>query len=166
MKKLFFLLFVVSVCISCKKQTPNSVVLDIQFPILFKDGSGVNLLDPSISGAIKAEDIDIFVLKNGVKTKVYYSNLDRPEMFYITDNSRGPYIMVMSFDISSYANFSGNKITQFVKYKDGTEDEFIGEFNTDRSINILLQRVWVNGVLKWEMGTNQTKPTEPIVIIK
>jgi hypothetical protein len=133
--------------ISCKKPGPGSIVIDADFTVLYKDTNGIDILNPAVSGAIKAEDIDVYVLKNGVKTQVNYANLDYPEMFSIKKSAQNFYYMLVYFDVR-VENFNGNRITQFVRYKDGTEDEFIGEFNTNRRTNTLLQRVWVNGVFK------------------
>ncbi len=161
MKKLSLILLIVLLQFSCKEKCCTVISADVSFS--FINSKGEDLLNPAIAGALTEENVDIYVLKNGTKTRLYQGNLDASKFFKIrTENGKNR--LQLYFDILP-ENFVGNKITQWIRYKDGTEDEIVGEFNADRKTNTLLQTVWINGVAKTKTETAYSGQT-PIVIIK
>lgn len=161
MKKILLLLFIAAIQLSCDVNCCTVISADVSFS--FVNSKGEDLLNPNTLGALTEENVDIYILKNGVKTRLYQGNLDAAKFFKIrTDNGKSR--LIMYFDIVS-ENFNGNKITQFIRYKDGTEDEIVGEFNADRKRNTLLQTVWINGIAKTKIETASSGQT-PFVIVK
>ena len=59
-------------------------------------------------------------------------------------------------------NFNGSQVTQYLRYKDGSEDILVAEFNSNRKSNKIIQKVWINGVLRWSAGDGNAT----IVVIK
>lgn len=166
MKNIILILFV-AFLFSCKREeggSPSS--RDTGVFITYKNANNQDLLDPNTLNAIKAEDIDIFLLHNdGQKKQILDGNKDMQEGFKIVHSTNGNY-MLLGMDPQVDAYNSQNKATFYIKYKDGTEDTLVGEYNADRNKYIRLLKVWVNGVLKYELGPSNTKPTSMIEIIK
>jgi hypothetical protein len=147
--------------ISCKKPC-GCTNISVDFTLSYQNSTGADLLNPASANAIKAEDIDAFILKNGVKTRLYQGNLDAPKFFKISkDNNETNYRMIVYFETNP-EDFNGDRITQYIKYKDGTEDEFVGEFY-HKGNNTSLLKLWINGVLQGDPSLSSQKP---LVIIK
>ncbi|RZJ19749.1 MAG: hypothetical protein EON51_16745 [Acinetobacter sp.] len=162
MKKIFLIPLFILLLVGCEKPI-RGVVISADVNFLFVNAKGEDLLNANTLGALTEENVDIFVLKNGLKVRLYQGNLDAAKFFKIrTENGKSKFQMY--FDINA-ENFIGNKITQFIKYKDGTEDEVVGEFNSDRKRNTLLQQVWINGVAKSRSETANSGQN-PIVLVK
>lgn len=162
MKKILGIALVALLITGCEKMI-GGVIISADVSFLFVNSKGDDLLNTNTTGALTEENVDIYVLRNGSKIRLYQSNLDAAKFFKIrTENGKSRFQMY--FDISS-ENFNGNKITQFIRYKDGTEDEIVGEFNADRKRNTLLQQIWINGVARTQIETVSSGQT-PIVIIK
>ncbi|SFH18814.1 hypothetical protein [Pedobacter insulae] len=153
MKRIALILFVALIQISCREKNCCTII-DATVDLSIMNSNGYDLLNPNTPGALNEENIDILILKNGAKVRLYRGNLDVAKFFKIR-NSNNKHIFQMYFDVSP-ESFNGNKITQFIRYKDGTEDEIVGEFNENRKTNTLLQKVWINGVVK----------TRPFVVVK
>jgi hypothetical protein len=162
MKKIVGITLLVLIITSCEKII-GGVIIDANVSFSLVNSKGEDLLNVTTTGALTEENVDIYVLRNGAKIRLYQNNLDAAKFFKIrTENGKSR--LEMYFDISS-ENFNGNKITQFIRYKDGTEDEIVGEFNSDRKRNTLLQQIWINGVAKSRTETENSEQN-PIVIVK
>ncbi|WP_316787155.1 hypothetical protein [Pedobacter frigiditerrae] len=162
MKKILGIILLVLIITSCEKPI-GGVVINADVSFSFVNSKGEDLLNLNTTGALTEENVDIYVLRNGLKVRLYKGNLDAAKYFKIrTENGKSRFQMY--FDISP-ENFIGNKITQFIRYKDGTEDEIVGEFNADRKTNTLLQQIWINGVAKSRIETGNSGQN-PIVIMK
>lgn len=148
--------------ISCKKSELNGVAMAGLVTIEYKNNHGANLLDPLTTNAIKAEDIDIFVMRNGVKTRILYNNLRDPENFNIHSTVERGNVMDLYFDMHN-ESFNNNIITMFIRYKDGSEDKITGEFNVDWSPSKFIKKVWINDILSWESVNNLTNAHVTII---
>jgi hypothetical protein len=144
MKKIVWIFALISF-ISCKKEGVSTVNNGTE--IWFKNAAGVNLLNSTEINAIRSADIDIFLLQNGAKVRVNRPMMDLNESFRITPTSQGD-LMTLYFDIMP-ESMQQNRVTMFIRYQDGSEDKLMGEFNSDRSSAVYLEKVWVNDVLKW-----------------
>ncbi len=162
MKKILIVALIALIVTGCEKIIGGVVIgADVNFS--FINSKGEDLLNANTTGALIEENVDIYVLRNGLKVRLYQGNLDASKFFKIRSEN-GKNRFQMYFDISS-ENFSGNKITQFIRYKDGTEDEIVGEFNSDRKTNTLLQQIWINGIPKSKIETANSG-LNPILIVK
>ncbi|TCC87049.1 hypothetical protein EZ428_22895 [Pedobacter frigiditerrae] len=161
-KKILGIALMSLIFIGCEKPIIGKVIsADVNF--LFINSKGEDLLSINTTGALTEENVDIYVLRNGSKIRLYQGNLDAYKFFKIrTENGKSRFQLY--FDISP-ENFSGNRITQFIRYKDGTEDEIVGEFNSDRKRNTILQQIWINGIAKSRVETGNSGQN-PIVIVK
>lgn len=166
MKKII-LIFCLALSFSCKKDEPQFSI-DTGVFIAYKDSNNQDLLAPSTPNNIKAEDIDIYRLLNtGQKKQIYDANMDMPESFAIGKSSNGiDYLMTLGLAPCSDCYSTQNKATFFIRYKDGSEDTLVGEYNADRTYHITLLKIWINGTLKYDVGPSNTKPTTPIIIVK
>ena len=160
MKKLIALFILGFSLVSCEKNI-EGVLIDANVDLAFRNANGADLLNPSAPNAIKDDDLDVFVLKNGIKNRFYQANLDAPKSFKIFKEGDSPYVMRFYFDVLE-ENFNGNQVTQYLRYKDGAEDVIVAEFNSNRKQNKVIQKVWINGVLRWSSADGNS----PVVIIK
>ena len=167
MKKLNWLIgfvFALTVITSCKKNDQFTKTGFITRFFIIKNVNGVDLLDPSLTNGIKAGDIDIFVLENGIKKQVFYGMMDMPERFTIYRSQPYGYILRLDYDFRK-ETFVDNKVTQFIRYKDGSEDKITGEFSVNaEAYNVT--KTWVNDVLKWSLENDPDYIDGPILIVK
>ena len=111
----------------------------------FQNSNGENLLDPSTSNALKKEDIEVYVLKKGARILLFDNGIHAPKNFEIYGSSTQSYYLKFYFNIAE-EYFTEKKVTMFLKYKDGSEDKLVGEFNNNKGTNIMLQNVWINDI--------------------
>ena len=162
MKKVFFLLLVSLAFFSCEKKISGPMMeVDVSFSLV--NIKGENLLNPAILGSFKEDDIDLFIMRDGSKSILFQGNLDASKFFKIRSNN-GKFWLQMYFDANPN-NFKDNKITQYIRFKDKTEFEIVGEFNSDRKRNKILQQIWVDGVAKSKSETVNSGQN-PIILIK
>lgn len=162
MKKILLVLLIGFTFASCEKKIVGPVI-DASVSLSFVNSKGDDLLNPNTLGSFSEQDIDIFILVNGSKNLLYQGNLDASKFFKIrTDNGKNSFHMF--FDITP-VNFKNDKITQYIRFKDGSEIEVVGEFNADRKRNKILQQIWVNGLPKTKIETENSSQS-PIVVVK
>ncbi|RZK50891.1 MAG: hypothetical protein EOO87_19045, partial [Pedobacter sp.] len=120
MKKIFSIILIGLAFISCEKKISGpDINAGINFSIVSSNGN--DLLNPNVNGAITEENTEVFLLKNNQKIRLYQGNLDAPKFFKIrSENGRN--VFHMFFDIAN-ENFKENKITQYIRFKDGAEIE-------------------------------------------
>jgi hypothetical protein len=152
--------------LACKEQVYSPSTRDTGIAIAYKNSNNQDLLDPATPNSLKEEDIDLFYLpNNGQKTRIYNPGYDIPKGFRITKASSG-YLISLGFEPYSDGYNAQNKATFFIRYSDGSEDTLIGEYNADRRYIIKLLKVWVNGVLKYDVESSNTQSGRLITIIK
>ncbi|MCY1520272.1 hypothetical protein D9M68_550450 [compost metagenome] len=111
--------------------------------IKYVNQQGEDLLDPAHPNALIAEDIEVYVEKDGKRIRQYDGRLDAPKNFKIYKSDNDGYLFHFNFPIN-YNLADKNKMTVFITYKNNSEDKLVGEFNSLKGNNIVLQRVWIN----------------------
>lgn len=158
LKKTFSILLIGLAFISCEKEIIGpDISAVVNFSIVNSNGN--DLLNPSVIGAITEENTEVFLLKNGTKVRLYQGNLDAPKFLKIISQN-GENVFRMFFDITN-ENFKDDRITQYIRFKDGSEIEVVGEFNSNRKNNKILQQIWINGTERTISSAQST-----IVIVK
>ena len=128
--------------LSCKKQSESTIQTLI--PIFYVDKNGNDLLDPTNQNGIKAANIDLYYIINGVKTRVLDNKMAKPENFSI-DYSETNHKYCLALFVND-------------KYDSKNTSETLIDFGNrvdtlTTSFNILndgytIQEVWYNHVLK------------------
>lgn len=153
---LFALLPFLTGCVPCCKNISATIFLKYQ------NSNGDDLLDPRTANALKEEDIDVYVLRKGIRVRLYNEMMDAKKNFNIRGSSSEKYYMQFYFDIAG-ESFAKKKVTMFITYKDGSEDKLVGEFNDNDGPNIALQIVWINDIA---VGRPSYSPSEAFIIKK
>ena len=121
LKKTFSILLIGLAFISCEKEIIGpDISAVVNFSIVNSNGN--DLLNPSVIGAITEENTEVFLLKNGTKVRLYQGNLDAPKFLKIISQN-GKNVFRMFFDITN-ENFKDDRITQYIRFKDGSEIKF------------------------------------------
>lgn len=155
MMKNIILTFLISVffTVACKKNEHiQSVVLETAIDISISNAEGMDLLNPQTSGYIKAEDVNIYILKNGIKEKVFKATADFPENFYIFKVEQeinylknGTYYLRLFLSETTNA---GNISTTYLDIKGHTDT--ITAYVENKPGSTVVTKVWFNGDLKYE----------------
>lgn len=133
----------------CKKKTDtNQVVVDTFVSIAYSNSNEGNkdLLDPANPNGIKAEDIQIYYLENGVKRRVYDANSDLTKNFKIgkaPNNDR----YYLSVAVSTDLDKTDRSTTYIQVDKLNFTDTLTAEIYKHGSIT-KVGKVWYNGVFK------------------
>lgn len=145
---------------ACKKnEQPDVVVLDTEMDISISNAEGIDLLNPQTSGYIKAEDVDIYILKNGVKEKVFKASADHPENFFIfkaepTALYLNPGTYYMRLFLNTNTNAENISITYLEIKGHGTDT--ITAYVSQKPGVTAITKVWFNGDLKWNGDSYHT----------
>ncbi len=158
MRKLLFILPLI-LLVACQKEdeTPSQEVEHIENNIYlyYKNNSGKNLLNSSITKAISVSDIDVLDLSNQ-GYKIYFQDSQNTNAITVLEHPSYGKIVKLPFQ-SGIKN--GNKMTKFLEYSDYKEDKITIEVS-DSSI----KKIWLNDVL---VATNpEPHSFDPIVVLK
>lgn len=135
---------------SCKKDSSDYLNVDIH--ISYIDKNGIDLLNSSNPNAIKAADIDLYYLKNGIKTRVFDPNMDTPENFKI-EYSESQHVYLIKIFINEY--YDTNKMSETYIEFGGRSDTIKASWYANESkSNIHYLNVWYNNVLKIAEGSS------------
>ncbi len=145
MKRVVIVFALMLLLIGCGRKCCTYYSVDIG--LKYQDSNGGDLLDPRTTDALKEEDIEVYVVKKGIRVRLYNAMMDAPKNFKIYGSSTEKYFMKFYFNIEK-ESFVNNKVTMFITYKDRSEDKLVGEFNEDDGTNIVLQNVWINDIAK------------------
>lgn len=149
MKSNIFLIAIVILCTmaSCEKSQDN-IKTDIQ--ISYIDKNGIDLLNSSNPNAIKAADIDLYYLKNGIKTRVFDPNMDTPENFKI-GYSETQHVYIITIYINEY--YDTNKMSEtYIEFGDRSDTIKASWYANKSRSNIHYINVWYNNELKISDG--------------
>lgn len=160
MKRILFLFALILVFNGCSRKCCSNYSTNIF--LKYQNSSGEDLLDPRTLNALKAEDIEVYVLRKGVRVRLFDASKDAQKSFKIYGSSTEKYFMVFYFDIADQS-FVKKKVTMFITYKDGSEDKLVGEFNDNDGSNIILQAVWINDIAK---GRPSHQPSDDFTLKK
>lgn len=158
MKKLLFILPVLCLFITCKKEVETPVDRKIGGAIYlqFKDQQGRNLLEPTTPKMLRLQNMETYLLRrNGER------ELSRYATFTVRDSEKiGKYM---------YYTFTGgdlidDKTTAFIKYQDFSEDKIVIQYRKPVGYNTVMVKLWINDVLVRDDPNNSTY--EIIEVIK
>ena len=137
--------------LNCKKSNqPARFALVVHSFISVKSVDGADLLNPQNSGSIKADDIDIYYLKDGKKERIFNSLADFPENFRIVKNDNSRYSIKLF--VSEYPD-SKSISTTYIEFKDRGTDTITAEIVKTPSA-VYFTKLWHNSALKWG-GNNE-----------
>ena len=119
-------------------------VIDRVVDILLVDKENNNLLK---NGVINPDDLNLYYLINGEKKLYYNGNYDAPKGYLIWEDQDNRSILRI------FANDDIYTPVTLVEYTKNDVDTIKCEFHRDDS-NIIVQKVWYNSELKWEVGNN------------
>lgn len=144
MKEIKLLLLCCVVMLSCKKDYGLST-RDVSFILKYKDVNNADLLNPSLNNNYMQNDMYMYQLTNtGEKRR-----MDYPKLLIWGGNQAAGYLLNVVFDPMTDC-WNNNKATMYLRYKDGTEDTFIGEFRREgNGAIVILNKLWINGQLVW-----------------
>lgn len=157
MKKLLYLI-ILSLFISCKKEDSKNILFSTGTYFWYKNANGNNLLNSNLPNSINSSDIDVFVLRNGTKVRLFNSQMQNPENFKVTVSEDKGNLLYFYLDTET-DSFTDNKVTMFIRYKDGSEDQITGEFSKKSKNDFALSKYWVNDNLKWEVNMGGISPS-------
>ena len=160
MKRFLILFAIVLLLNGCHRHCCTTVSTTIF--LKYQNSNGDDSLDPRTTNALKSEDMEVYVLRKGVRVQLLNYNLDYAKNFKIYGSSTEKYHMIFLFDIKK-ESFVKKKVTMFITYKDGSEDKLVGEFNENEGSSILLQNVWINDIA---MGRPSYSPSTAFIIKK
>ncbi len=147
--------------LGCKKSNQTARFdLEIQTFISVKSAQGADLLNPQNSGSIKADDIDIYYLKDGKKERILNSLADFPENFRIVKNDNGSYSIKLF--VSEYPDIK-NISTTYIEFKGRGTDTITAEIVKNPSA-VYFTKLWYNSELKW--GGNNEQGIAHFEIVK
>lgn len=132
----------------CRKDPDvmDSVFIETGVHISYVNKAGVDLLDPATPNMIGDDDVTIYYLQDGVKTRVFYSNYDLPENFRIDQMWNNRYFLTV-FASTYYDN--NNISTTYINVNNRFEDTITTQLNRAGS-SISVEKTWVNGQLMWQ----------------
>lgn len=149
MKKYIFLIAVLVFCISCSKKQVSEIFIDASVEIAYHDLNGTDLLDPNNENSFQQSNIDVYEIVNGVKTKVYESNLDYPEHFLLYKNDdKGTYFL----RLFGQGTITNGVSTSFINFGNGTEDRIYFELDEMSTGSIHCNKIWYNQTLVWDVS--------------
>ena len=155
------LLFLFSLfTVSCKKEEPASFSQYTQISLYYKSVNNSDLLDPAKTGSILAGDIDIYYLKEGIRERVFYNNLDNPENFRIRKDDDGRYYLHLG--LSEYPN-ANNLSTTYIEFNNGALTDTIKAEIVKKKTMIHYEKLWYNSILKFDPASS---PFPKIEIVK
>jgi len=156
MKKILLLSVLSVLLLSCEKKIGGPVP-NIMINIAYRDGMGLDLLNPANAPYISAADIDVYFLTpQGERRRLYKSNLDMPEHFRIDKDDTGNHQLTLFFEPDLDCIDKNKMATMFLTYTQKTEDKFVGKFNRVEWPRTL-EKLWINDKLVWEIGSSSQR---------
>jgi len=140
MIKLYALLLVASIGFSCKKSC--CIMIDTNITVNLVSKSSENLLAPP--NGLTLADIDVYYMKDGIKTLYFERHLDASKGFLIDKHSDGQEKLTL------FPTLNKDKFTEtMVQFGDlGTDTIRCEYYKTDNQD--IVKKVWVNGKLAWD----------------
>lgn len=137
---LYVLLLIATIGLSCKKNC--CIMIDANITINLVSKSSENLLAPP--NGLTLADIDVYYMKDGVKTLYFERHLDASKGFLINKHSDGQEKLTL------FPTLNKDKFTEtMVKFGDlGTDTIRCEYYKTDNQD--IVKKVWLNGKLAWD----------------
>lgn len=129
--------------INCNKDSNNnSIVVSTYIDIAYNNYAGNDLLDTSTLNHFIASNIKVFTINNEKKTEINNINMSYPHDFFIYKND--------SLKENLLRLFFENDTT-LLQLSQNSMDTITVTIDKSNG-NTLLNKVWYNGVLKWDGG--------------
>ncbi len=161
MKTVLSILLVSLVLSSCRKEEPKwGSVTSVGSMITVQNKAGIDLLNPSNSGAFLQQNIKIFYLINGVKEEVFHGNYDYPRNFYIEEVPDGSFRMCLGMNHSPTEEYP---IT-YVQWSENDTDTLKTKIYREGGLTSC-EDIWLNNKLVWK-NEDLAKRERSINIIK
>jgi hypothetical protein len=164
MKKVFGLLFGIALLSTMQAQTSekkqthskqavSAYSVNVNFDLVFKDKKGNDLLDSTNEKHFSASDITLFYVEKGEKVKINKPNMDYPNdhFMYKDEATKINHLRVFL-----------EREEVLIKLDDKTTDTIKCVIKKTKG-NTHVEKLWYNGILKWEYGKDQS---QVITIIK
>lgn len=148
-------LFVFTLCIlliSCASDDPENccTIIDTAVKIKYVNENGENLFD--IENPIQISDIKVFHKINSEWIEYYKGNLDHPKGLMELEINEEKYLGVSVSIIHDADSISETKL----QFANGDEDIIKTGLNLNAN-NIIVEKVWYNGELKWQTEDKQER---------
>lgn len=146
--KYLITLLLLSMFMSCNKDdnSDSSTYISTSLEFSFEDEQGNDLLNPNFKNAFNPKDVELFVIKDGVKKII--ANYDSPHFLL---DERGFYVLCLSL-----AND-----TTYLKLSEAITDTITSHCKSGSNYKYLIE-VWYNKDLIW----NQNDETSLVKVIK
>ncbi|MBE0649268.1 MAG: hypothetical protein IH595_00355 [Bacteroidales bacterium] len=132
---------------SCKKVNKPEPIVAVGINVAYKDNLGNNLLDSATPNHYSIANMHVFYLENGVKEEYYNGKMDNPKGLKIFQDSTGEYVLGIGLN-----SFRAENDTTLLQLSNTDIDTIVGTIDKSNG-DIILKKVWYNGILKWEYGT-------------
>ena len=138
--------------ISCQNTEDESsydyIGAGVEFSLI--NDKGEDLLDPNNSNAIDTSTINVYYIKDGVKTRYYQSHLTYSRGFRVFKHEN-------EYRIVIYTDYSSDKDTTIVEWSENDVDTIEIQYRKTAS-TVLNDKIWLNGEFVWEIGDNTVDP--------
>jgi hypothetical protein len=136
---------------ACEKKGGD--IIDNDIAIRYTDSIGNDLLNPISPNAIKAADIDLYYIIDGIKKRVYDPNMDTPENFKIEySETLKSYILVIFLN----DKYDSNKFSETIIEFGNRSDTLRANWDVSENGNsIAYHNVWYNSEMKITEGPSQ-----------
>ncbi|WP_439487787.1 hypothetical protein [Algoriphagus sp.] len=116
------------------------------------DQQNQDLLDPENPQRIDTENIRLFYLIDGQKEEVFDADMAAPRNYKVM--APVPEANVNEYSLKVFMNNleTEAKPTTYIQWADGTEDVLEAAYDYYPNGSVLVQKVWLNGDLIWNMG--------------
>jgi len=148
MKRIFTLIIIGFLTISCTDDENCCTVIDIGVDIKYLNENGENLFD--ISNGFDFSKINAYHKNDGNWEKYFEGNLDYPKGLMLVERKDGTYLRIFPSTTIVENNISESKI----EFSENDSDILKTEITKTNS-NTIVKKVWYNGELKWESGKTE-----------
>ena len=155
MKKVFGLLFGIALVSNMHAQTSGKKMthtkqaysVNVNFDLVYRDKEGHDLLDSSNERHFSASAITLYYLEKGEKVKINKPHMDYPnDQFMYTDAATR----------TNHLRVFLEKEVVLIQLDAKTTDTIKCTFSKTKG-NTHIEKMWYNGVLKWEFGKDQSQ---------
>lgn len=142
--KSILIIFIVLLSLSFSSCGKDKTLLQPGIQISYIDKNGNDLMNPANPVGIKATNIDIYYIINGVKTRVLDGNMDMPENFRITEYDN---FHKYCLDLAANDKYDANKMSETL-IDFGNRVDTLTVSWTVLNDGYSVHGVWYNHVLK------------------
>lgn len=147
--RLFIIIISLTAIYSCEHQFDY---LKSDIKISYRGAVGEDLLNPATKNALKTDEMELFYIKNGVKTKVSDLNTDKSKNLNINYNEA---LKEYTLDVDlNYEFDEQNMSVAFLEFRGRTDTIEASWASADRGSCVWYKKIWYNNQLAIEDGVN------------